>query len=72
MTYTKCKIKTTESIAVLKHGSLEWYISEVCGGMDPHEFTDSHKAREFGLEVREKCPSIDVEINLKTVRLRLK
>lgn len=71
MTYTKYKSKT-EATAVIDHGSIEWYISDICGGMDLHEFDDSHKAREFGLKVRENCPSIDVEINLKTVRLRLK
>lgn len=52
--------------------TLEWYIAEVCDGMDLHTFESHTQAYEFGHEVRNKCPELEVEINLTTVRLRLK
>ena len=71
MTVTKNISETINTVSYEK-SSLEWYISEVCDGMDLHTFVDSETARVFGLAVREQSEAIDVEINLKTVRLRLK
>lgn len=51
---------------------VEWYITEICGGMDLHIFTGYREANEFGRQIREKCPELDVEINYETVRLRLR
>ena len=70
MTYTD----TNEDTCTVDcdYGSLVWYIREICGGMDLHEFDEHEKAQQFGYSVRKNCPDLDVEINLLTVRLRLK
>ena len=70
MTYTDSQ--ENSSTETIDYGGLVWYIENVCGGMDLHNFETHREAREFGLNVRENCPELDVEISYENVRLRLK
>lgn len=71
MSFAK-KVKSETSTLDINYGSMLWYLKEVCGGMDRHDFDDHKKARSFGHNVRQNCPEIDVEINATVVRLKLK